>query len=302
MIGLLVLGGLVYGGWQGYQFLQGTPSVSGEMPYFTANNSPYKQVPDDPGGAEIEHTDVAILIETFGGEAEGEKLEVLMPEPERPMALKDTADDSDIIDVEVSGVAETITTVGTDPFYSPDAVTTLVDQVMTDVANAVPGGLPIPTEKPEPPEAPAVTIAAVDETTVSLAAGADNAGLTDDAGLTFEDVVSAVEGTSRATTGTVATNTGEPALDGAAVPRGDGLTRVQIAAYSSRDIATAAWDRLYLNNNDLLADVDALIIEAVIGEATFYRLQVGAYDSRAGAETLCSDLRQRDIDCLVVGP
>jgi cell division protein FtsN len=53
---------------------------------------------------------------------------------------------------------------------------------------------------------------------------------------------------------------------------------------------------------DLLSNQEALIMEAVISGASFFRLQVGAYDTSAGADALCAKLKQQGVECLVVGP
>ena len=296
MVAALLIAVVGFGGWKGYQMMQGTTTTSGEVPLFMADTSPYKEVPDDPGGEEIPNTDILVLEGPITGE-ESETLEVLLPEPEEPMALEaETAGDADegVIDVEASGVADIIDSVETDPLFSADEVTTFMDDVMTEAANAVPTGLPLPSDKPQPPEDPAETQTAVLEAS-GTASGA----------ISFADVAAALEGgTIESSTSTSTDTVPEEGEEVAALSTPDtgGISRVQIAAYSSREAADAAWARHFNNEHDLLGDVDALIIEAVLGNATFYQLQVGAYDSPAGAEALCASLKQRDIDCLVVGP
>jgi len=302
ILAVLLLAGAGYGGWVAYNQVSGPGAASGDVPLFTADSSPYKEVPEDPGGEEIPNTDILVLEAPITGEADDD-LEVLLPAPEEPLAVEaEDNTDEGIIDVEASGVAEVIDDFETDPLFSSEDVDTYMNDVMTEAANAVPSGLPVPSVKPTPPEQP-------DETqTASLEAAMENAEFEERGGaVTFSDVEAAlfgdtadaqapetVEGTETAEGG------GEEEV--ASLSSTDGVSRVQIAAYSTRDAATAAWDRLYVNEHDLLADVDALITEAILGNATFYRLQVGAYARASDAEALCSSLKQRDIDCLVVGP
>lgn len=301
LVGVLLICGLGYGGWQGYQMMQGTPSASTEVPLFAANDEPFKEVPDDPGGDDIPNQGLLVLEDPITGE-ESNDLEVLLPEPEEPMAVEadDGLDDEGIIDVEASGVATTIEGVETDPLFSADEVSTFMQDVLTEAAPASAMVIPLPTEKPVAPEAPAQTVVVLNDgasTEVVVPEEGD--------GLSFADVAAAVNsGTVSETTvpGQSATDAEGTTTELAALPASDTVVRVQIAAYSTGDAATAAWDRLYINHQDLLADVDALILEAFIGDATFYRLQVGAYERKADADALCASLKQRDIDCLVVGP
>lgn len=290
LIVLLVLAGIGYGGWKGYQLLEGTRAASVEVPLFTADSVAFKTEPDDPGGMEVDNQGTLILEETLTGEEAGD-FEVLLPEPEEPLSVEiDTSDG--VIDVEAVPVTS-------DPIFTAEEVTTLVDEVLAE-ANAPPV-IPIPGFKPEPPAEgpPEVTeLAAVE----SADAVAPEAG----SGMSFDDVASSL-GSSNAVAvdvpeAEVADGPVEEVTSVAALPETGGVVRVQIAAYSSREAADTAWARLYRNHTDLLENQEALIMEAVISGASFFRLQVGAYDTKVGADALCASLKQRDIDCLVVGP
>ena len=284
----------VYGVWVAFL----PPPASTDLPLFTADPSAYKLVPDDPGGESIPNTGVIVLEDTISGES-STGFEQLMPEPEEPLALDpeaDTAPAEVVVDVEASDVAEVVVDVDSDPIFSAEEVSAYMDEMMSEAVDGAPSGTPLPTAKPDPPPAPA-------EMAGRVAAGAGAAPEPADggAGLSFDDVAAAIsDGSSGAGDGPPDAD-GEPSVEVA--PSGDGVVRVQIAAYSTRGAATAAWERLHVNHNDLLGNVDApLILETILGEATFYRLQVGAYRNRADAEALCSGLKRKGVDCLVIGP
>ncbi len=286
LIVLLVLAGVGYGGWKGYQVLQGTPTASTEVPLLTADTTAFKTEPDDPGGMEVDNQGTLILEETLSGEEAGD-FEVLLPEPEEPLVVEVESSDG-VIDVEAAPIVS-------DPIFTAEEVTTLVDEVLAE-ANA-PTPIPIPGLKPDPPtEAPSdITEVAAAETTLDTASG-----------MSFDDVAASIDtgnaGSVAVPEPEVSDGPVEEVTSVAALPETGGVVRVQIAAYSSREAADTAWARLFRNHTDLLADQEALIMEAVISGTSFFRLQVGAYDTKAGAEALCASLKQRDVDCLVVGP
>ncbi|MGY8997041.1 MAG: SPOR domain-containing protein, partial [Alphaproteobacteria bacterium] len=290
LVVVLVLAGVGYGGWKGYQVLQGTPAASTEILLFTADTVAFKTEPDDPGGMEVDNQGTLILEETLSGEEAGD-FEVLLPEPEEPLSVEfDTGDG--VIDVEAAPVIS-------EPIYTADEVTTLVDEVLAE-ANAPPV-IPIPGFKPEPPAEgpPDVTELASVE---SIDVVTPEAGT----GMSFDDVAASLGSDNGASAGVpepeVSDGPVEEVTSVAALPETGGVARVQIAAYSSREAADTAWVRLYRNHTDLLSNQEALIMEAVISGTSFFRLQVGAYDTKAGADALCASLKQRDVDCLVVGP
>jgi hypothetical protein len=230
----------------------------------------------------------------------GEEYEVILPPPEEPIALpeepaEDVADVGAVPVVEPDAPGEEGA-----PLLSADEVSSMLSEVMAEGA-AAPAGVPVPGQKPDAASAPA---------------GEEPAS----PGLSFSDVATSLglEPAAESTAGSAgAAEAGDLAVaeeeagaataagagsDVASLPAGDGVARVQIAAYSSREAAAAAWKRLAAENADLLGEVDARVMETVIAGQTFHRLQVGAYSETADAQRLCDALRQRQIDCMVVGP
>ncbi len=73
-------------------------------------------------------------------------------------------------------------------------------------------------------------------------------------------------------------------------------------ALSSRKDAEAVWSRLQKANKDLLGGLELQIQTARLKKGTFYRVQAVPLANRAAASSLCSTLKSRKQDCLVVAP
>ncbi|MBL8672544.1 MAG: SPOR domain-containing protein [Alphaproteobacteria bacterium] len=81
----------------------------------------------------------------------------------------------------------------------------------------------------------------------------------------------------------------------------DGGFRVQIASYRDTGAVKANWDKLQKQHQDLLGSLDMNAERADLGaRGTFYRLQAGPFSSKDAAQTVCNQLKQRSIDCIVV--
>jgi Flp pilus assembly protein TadD len=77
---------------------------------------------------------------------------------------------------------------------------------------------------------------------------------------------------------------------------------VQLASYRSEAEATAGWQTLTTEQQDLLAKLPHAVAKADLGtdKGIYYRLQAGTFTDRQAAKALCSDLQTRSIDCMVV--
>ena len=74
-------------------------------------------------------------------------------------------------------------------------------------------------------------------------------------------------------------------------------TRIQLGSVRSEDAARQEWDRIRRTNADLLASVAATPIRADLGDkGVFYRIQTAPI---ADAERLCSELKRRNIGCII---
>jgi Flp pilus assembly protein TadD len=77
---------------------------------------------------------------------------------------------------------------------------------------------------------------------------------------------------------------------------------VQIASYRSEQEASAGWQTLTAEQADLLGKLPHAVAKADLGaeKGVFYRLQAGSFSDRSAAKALCSDLKDRSVDCMVV--
>jgi cell division septation protein DedD len=80
-----------------------------------------------------------------------------------------------------------------------------------------------------------------------------------------------------------------------------GAYLVQIASYRDMDSAHAAWKKLNAKNGDLVSSLAPDYQTAdIAGRGTYYRLRIGPFETRDAANSLCSKLKARRQDCLVV--
>jgi len=310
LLGVIVLAVIGVGVWKGAGMLSGPGGGNGQdVPTFQASVDPFKHRPDDPGGLDVPNQNVTVY-DTMDPAENADGMEQLLPEPEEPIALapevpEAVATDDGVIDVDPASSAEMAPEEGAEPIFSADQVSALVDQAMTGAG----GDIPIPVEKPVAPPAPATTVSEVGAT--EPAAGDTGTG---GAGLSFSDVAASLgddTGAAAATTPPVEapaasqTTTVAPATTGAEVPAaaaGDGYW-VQIAAYSTRDAASSAWERLARANADLLGSATPRVMETSVAGTTLHRLQVGPYASQGQAQSMCGELQKRTGDqCMIVGP
>lgn len=86
---LLAVAGFISLAWYAYQ-TGSAPSQSGEVVVITADQSPVKRRPADPGGREFRHQDKTVY-EAMRGPADVEQGEVVIrPDPEEPVAMPNT--------------------------------------------------------------------------------------------------------------------------------------------------------------------------------------------------------------------
>lgn len=89
----------------------------------------------------------------------------------------------------------------------------------------------------------------------------------------------------------------------APVQQDSGRFRVQVASFRNSEGAETLWGALNAKHADLLSGQSYIVSSADLGEkGTFYRLYVGSFATRAAAQSLCSDLQSRAVDCFVALP
>lgn len=312
LIGVVVLAVLGVVVWQSAGLLTGGGDNAEGVPVFQATVDPFKHRPDDPGGMDVPNQNVTVY-DTLDADESAAGMEQLLPAPEEPMAIpEETVEVEDgVIDVANTPTAEVQQPdVAADPIFTADEVGNLVDQALTEAQ----GDIPIPREKPA---VPASALAAANEPAAGQPAADEGApAQTTGGGLSFSDVAAALEGGTAQTTEPAQTEPAapaqtdtaavEPAVEEApAVPAaaGTGDYWVQIAAYSTREAAASAWERLARGNADLLGATSPRVMETSVAGTTLHRLQVGVFASQAQAQSLCDELQKRTGDqCMIVGP
>ena len=84
-----------------------------------------------------------------------------------------------------------------------------------------------------------------------------------------------------------------------------GLSRVQVAALTSKNVAMDYWSKLSKNYPHLLSNLNYFISEVNLGsKGTFYRLQIGNFRSQVEAEDFgrqfISQAGKSKVDCIIV--
>ncbi len=91
-----------------------------------------------------------------------------------------------------------------------------------------------------------------------------------------------------------------PETPPAVQPRADGRFVIQIAAFRDQVQAAAGFARLRTAHPDLVAGLTPDVERADLGErGVYYRLRVGAFETKDAAAALCTRLKGRGQDCLV---
>lgn len=237
---------------------------------FRADTAPYRVAPETADVSDIPNTGILVLETTANGE-ENERHEVLMPPPEEPFVLDTGAQEAGdvVVDVAEAPLEAANEGVAVDPIFDADQVTAMVDEALDETPPPVP---PLPDDKPAVPE--------VDWRPASEVAD-DAAGT---GSLSFSDVAASL---------------GE---ETAGEPEAGSGTRygIRIASYSSEELATATWDRLHREHNDLFGGLEATITTISVDDSQFFRLTIGEFEARREAEGLCVAVVERALECRVV--
>ena len=75
--------------------------------------------------------------------------------------------------------------------------------------------------------------------------------------------------------------------------------RIQLAAVSSKQRATRAWQRYRRQHGDILADLEPMIDRISLRGKALYRVQMG-WLTRRDAQSICDQLKRRSQPCMVV--
>jgi cell division protein FtsN len=262
-VGVVALGAV---GW--FAFQQGIRSGAEETaPVVRATPEPFKRRPADPGGLNVPHQDKLVFNRLAPGQVQ-EPVERLLPPPEEPTERPQPP---------VVVVPEP----APPPLFAPSpAVPEKAAPVVAEKLPGIPVVPPTTSLAPPPPPPPAASKPAT--------APAPPA------------VVPKIVAPPPPSPPKVAAATPTPAP--AAAKAATGKWRIQIASVSSKAAADSEWARVKGRNTDILGAMDLNIQTIKLDRGTFYRIQAGPLADREAASALCSELKTRSQNCLVVAP
>lgn len=258
VLGLAVVGfaSLAY-----YAYHSGNQATKdGEMLMVSADESPIKTAPANPGGEEFPNQDKTIydVIAPQNGEKQVEKL---LPEPQSPVMPANADHEDDDVD----GVAATPAPAAA-PAPAP-APSTPATETTTYVSKKL---IPVGEDPVAQQKAP---VAAIPAPTVAASAPAKAVG---EPNFVNEKPAPA--------------KVAQPAPKAAAKPASAGGNyQVQLGAYKSEAEAQAAWKKISATHAGVLAGAPT-IVKADVNGVTFYRLRAGSYANATEAKAACAKL------------
>ncbi len=311
---LLALGACVlffaYVVWQASVIGRGS-DVAGDIPLIQADRSDIRVAPEDPGGMDIRHQDKTVYDRLESQPAEP-TVERLLPPPEEPVlvtpppppGVDEIAVDASTPPAAPGGETSDVAISTLDPTSlqaPPEAATTRSADVVEAVDAA---GVPTPPARP----APAQVAATAPVPAPAAAQSEASAPVTPPA-------ATAPAPAPRPTTAAPAPQSSQPAsqaqaqavpvpVPAAAAPAANAsgpVYRVQLASFRARDVAEGAWVRSVARVPDLLEGLQPDILQVDLGDrGIYYRLRAGPLPALQDADQLCTALKARGLDCLVV--
>jgi cell division protein FtsN len=262
LIGLVALVA-AFSGFVYLAYMQGVRNGSvGAPPVITADSGPYKVLPAERGGRTFANTD-KLIYDRVEGDTSGLGKTRTTKTAEGPAQL----------------IAKPFTT-GQDH---------VVDGQTGALVVADSGAAPI-----KPLQQPSGVLSSIEHNQKSAQGGPVSA-VTVQAPREVPDAASSKPAPVKPTTASSTTASSDPS------PARDGAYLIQIASYRDRLSAEEAWTKLIAKHADLVSSLSPNYQSAeVANRGTYYRLRVGPFDSQEDARALCSALKARRQDCLVV--
>jgi cell division septation protein DedD len=241
-------------------------------PVVAAEEGPDKLRPEDPGGMEVPDQD-KLVYDRITGEEAAEDLEQLLPPPEEPLlgalpSAKDVIEPSrDALDAARAAAREAIKdkVAGVD-----EADRSAIAETETPTEGAEPDALAAAADGDTANGEPSLPAIVVEAATMEA----------------VEPSASEIESMAE-----IAPAAGTPA----------GSYMIQIGAFRSVGNAEDAGNKARTVHDDLLGALGVNIQRADLGQekGVFFRARLGPVE-RADAKALCSELKSRKVDCLVV--
>ncbi len=257
-LAIVIVAGFGIGIWYAYD--QGVKKgVKLAPPIIKADETPVKEIPEDPGGMEIPHQDKKVF-DVLKAEPEEEKVETLMAPPEQ------VVEESAPVDI-----AE-------DPALKKSSEPETLMSKAEDTKEEVKAG----------------AVAAADKVAEKVEAA--EKVVADKAEELKEEAKEAVEEVSKASKAPAVTpKAAEPKV----APEGEAYRVQLGAFRSSDAAKKAWSDLQKKHELLLGGEVYKIVSVEIKGKGVFHRLQAGAFTTRGDAGTLCEKLKAEKQDCLV---
>ena len=259
------------GGFTWYAYHQATKvGEQGVAPLIKAEDGPSRVKPDEPGGAP-EPQDSGVYERMANDQPAAPKAESLLPPPEAPVAHPATTAEAKSMAAVAPAAGQTTAPI---PAPLPSA---------KPAEAAPPPSAMKSAETPPSPSKPVETAAKPTDMSAKSTAAAP---------------AEAKPAEEPKPTEAKATESGSEATESKAPASGS--YRVQLAALRSQDAADNEWKKLQKAHPDLLSNLSVTVVKVdLTGKGTYFRVQAGAL-SEAAAKQLCSQLKQRKAECIVV--
>lgn len=293
LVGLTLIAGGVWIGF-GERIMVMMSPADGDVPVLSADPSPIKVRPENPGGMQVPNQG-RLVYGVVDGTSTQPRVERLLPSPEKPVAVDE---------VLKRGVPET-----------SEVVTGTAPRGTADMNSSAPVRL-TPTEPAQPPLSAvpsAADVAKLQATAPPPPPAGQTAAAARPAQIAPPPVPSApaVSAAPAPAPKPAPKAPAAPAETAAATPVPESPAsditqsyRIQLAASRSEDAVKSEWDRLRRRHVDLLGELRLQVMRIDLGatKGVFYRLRAGPLADEAVAKTLCERLKQRKLGCLVVKP
>lgn len=295
VLGGLVLVTLVAGGiWIGFgdKIVALLYQSDGDVPVITADPSPIKVRPENPGGMQVPNQG-RLVYGVVDGSASQPRVERLLPSPDKPMEVEQVLKRSV---PEASEVVANAAPRGTADASAPRA---LIPASPPKPISAVPSAADVANLQPPPPApAPSKNTQAATSTAptpppVPAAVAKTPPAPPVPAKTVAPPPVPETKQVVRATPAPAAPSTDM-----------DKAYRIQLAAARSEEAVESEWNNLRRRHVDLLGELQLQVMKIDLGatKGVFYRLRAGPLSDEPTAKTLCERLKQRKLGCLVVKP
>lgn len=249
----------------------------GALPVLRADRGPIKERPSDPGGSIALHQDVT-SYGVVDGAATASAATVIADAPAEPAAE----------DLPMGQI--------TAPAPSPRPAAAAASSGTPVIAATATIAAPAPDAAPADAEAPSVE----EETAEAAPAPPLPPGVGPDRPAPAYAVAPPPRPSDLRARARAAVAAEAVARDDLAARAAASDVQIQLAADPSETVIRQMWDRLRTRHDALLEDRALAVQTTTSGGVVYYRLRVGPFRDTAEARALCTALKDRGQDCIVV--